>query len=465
MGVAKSSCAVLDIGSTYTKGILVDTSGSNVIARTQVPSTASDDVRIGVERCLDNLASTGGGEPAEVFASSSAQGGLTVVAIGLVPSLTLEAAQEVALGAGAKILRAFGYRLTSADLNEIGILRPDIILLCGGIDGGDEDTLVGNSKALAEQIGPYGTVVVAGNRTVSDDAARILTESGWDARIVANVLPEIDVLNTEPAREAIRTVFLDKITEAKGIGLARDRLDGPLMPTPAAVLTSVELLTGRRDVAGPLSSVMLVDVGGATTDVVSVMEDSSRDSQTVQVGLRPPIVKRTVEGDLGMRWNARTIFDRYDLGRTLTGSLISEQQSEELLQLYHDRPEILANDLATEEFDALLVRTAIREGSLRHCGTIEELRVPHSSSAFRVRGKDLRDVELVVGTGGILTHQPGGADVLKCARAEPSVPESLRPVSPEFVIDSDYTLFACGVLADRYPEVALEMATKSLGIK
>lgn len=465
MGKARSLCAAIDIGSTFTKGTLVDVDEGRLVARAQVPTTATHDVRIGVEGCLSSLSAAVAGErPNTVFASSSAQGGLCIVAIGLVPGLTLQAAQEVALGAGAKVVRRFGYRLTQSDVRDIGELAPDIILLCGGIDGGDEKTLVGNAQALAKGLAPVGTVIVAGNRVVVDQCAELLEEAGWDARVAANVLPEIDVLVPEPARALIREVFLDKITEAKGISLAQEQLDGPIMPTPAAVLASVELLTGRRGIVGPVTSAVLVDVGGATTDVVSVLDDSRSDQDAVQVGLPPPTVKRTVEGDLGMRHNARTIVERFDLAHLLEGESLSSERAQELLDEYRTRPELLASGVSAEAFDAVLLRTAIREASLRHCGTIEEVRAPYRRPTFRVRGKDLRPVELLIGTGGILSHREDGWHFLEHACSSDDVPESLRPESPRLAIDGQYVMYACGILADRHPEAALSVANASLGL-
>lgn len=462
MSRTKSWCALLDIGSTYTKGLAVDTAGEGVLARTQVPTMGTGDVRISVRRCLEQLSDLAGGRPAEVYSSSSARGGLGVIAVGLVPRLTLEAAEQAALGAGAKVLRAFGYRLTADDLAVIARLRPDVILLCGGIDGGDEETLLANAARIAEQPDPDGTVIVAGNRVAAPEAVELLERGGWDVRLVPNVLPEIEVLNPEPARDAIRSVFLDKITDAKGIGLAREMLDGPLMPTPAAVLAGTELLAGRRGAIGAMGSVMVVDVGGATTDIVSVIDTPPPDRQVVHIGLPEPIVKRTVEGDLGIRHNARTITDRHGLGALLEGSEVPPDAAEEMLRRYQREPEALASDELTEAFDRILLRVAIRDASLRHCGTIEEVRVPSMRSVFRMRGKDLRAVEHIVGTGGILVHRRNGSELLQPACAEPSNPGSLRPETPELLIDRDYVLYACGLLAERSPGLALEIASTSL---
>lgn len=458
-----SWCALLDIGSTFTKGVAVELSSGRLLAAAQTPTTAAHDVRVGVGRVLGVLGEKAPGAPTESYASSSAQGGLGIVAVGLVPRFTLEAARQAALGAGGNVMRAFGYRLTPDDADWVQRARPDVVLLCGGIDGGDERVLLANAERLAARPRADGTVIVAGNRSVSPDAVELLTAAGWDARLLPNLLPEIDRLELEPVREAIRSVFLDKITRAKGIDAAEEMLDAVVMPTPAAVLRAAELVTGQAGPVGLVPSIVVVDVGGATTDIVSVCEISSEDDGVVQVGLPEPVTIRTVEGDLGVRYNARTIVERVGAERLLASSAVSATDLEEQLDRYEQAPESLPEEGAGA-LDGLLARAAVTEAGIRHAGHAELLPVPHEPPVLRVRGKDLRGVSHVVGTGGCLVRRNDGEDILGAIRFDPHVPESLRPVDPVPLVDCRYVLYACGLFADRHPDAALRLAADSLGL-
>jgi hypothetical protein len=198
----------VDFGSTYTKLVAIDCDDELLVGTAQSPTTVADGVMIGLERALERLEASSGVKRRDIahcVASSSAAGGLRMVAIGLVPDLTAEAARRAALGAGAKVLRVFAYELSRRDVEEIAQLAPDMILLSGGTDGGERKTIVGNASALAA-MGLRVPVVVAGNRAAQDEVEAILRRGGLECAVVDNVLPELDRLNVEPARAAIRSI-------------------------------------------------------------------------------------------------------------------------------------------------------------------------------------------------------------------------------------------------------------------
>src|SRR3990167_2022474 len=141
----------VDFGSTYTKVVAIDCEAHTLVGMAQSPTTVSEGVMLGLDRALARLDAACGLRRADLsrcVASSSAAGGLRMVAIGLVPDLTAEAARRAALGAGAKVLRAFAYELSRRDIDELQRLAPDMILLCGGTDGGERKTIVRNAGAL-----------------------------------------------------------------------------------------------------------------------------------------------------------------------------------------------------------------------------------------------------------------------------------------------------------------------------
>ena len=145
-----STALLIDFGSTYTKLRAVDVEGRRLIGTGQGPSTVTTDINVGMRAALADLERRVGALPRWRYrlASSSAAGGLRMVTIGLVRELTAEAARRAALGAGAKLVGTFAYRLTHSDLDEILRLRPDIVLLAGGTDGGNMEVVLHNAAAL-----------------------------------------------------------------------------------------------------------------------------------------------------------------------------------------------------------------------------------------------------------------------------------------------------------------------------
>ncbi|MGQ9594903.1 MAG: methylaspartate mutase accessory protein GlmL, partial [Anaerolineae bacterium] len=302
---------LIDFGSTYTKVVAVDLEAGQVVGQAQAVTTVENDITEGLQEALSRLQEGCGlrlSDFAVRLACSSAKGGLRVVAIGLVPELTTEAAKRAALGAGARILRVFSHKLTLRDLKDLDDLAPDLILLAGGTDGGNDRVILHNARLLAS-MRLACPIVVAGNRDAADEVEETLRSRGKDVTVTENVLPHLGVLNVEPARTCIREVFMRTITRAKGLDKVESLVGGVVMPTPMAVLRAARLLAEGTKGERGLGELMVLDVGGATTDVHSVARGEPTDPMVLQRGLPEPYAKRTVEGDLGLRVSALALLE------------------------------------------------------------------------------------------------------------------------------------------------------------
>lgn len=455
---------LIDFGSTYTKLRAVDLDRARVLGTGQGPSTVTTDVTVGMETALADLSAKLRGLPdfAHRLASSSAAGGLAMVTVGLVKELTAEAARRAALGAGAKLVGAYAYRLTRGDVAAIVALRPDILLLCGGTDGGNAEVILHNAEVLARSplVCP---VVVAGNRSAADEVAETLQAAGKAVLVTGNVMPEFGTLDIEPARAAIRAVFIERIVHAKGIDRAAACFDAVLMPTPAAVLEGARLLAqGRGPVAG-LGKLLVVDVGGATTDVHSIATGAPETPDVVLYGLPEPFAKRTVEGDLGMRHNAGSIVASVGAEAFAQEAGLAPARVSELLRLVEEDVERVPRTPEEAAFDTALARTAIRLGVERHAGRVETVYTALGPATMQ-KGKDLSSVDAVVGTGGPIVHARNPAAILDAALADPAAPASLRPKRARLLIDRHYLLYAVGLLAEREPDAALALGLQNLSV-
>jgi uncharacterized protein (TIGR01319 family) len=452
-----ATALLIDFGSTYTKLRAIDLERSEIIGSGQGPSTVTSDITIGMEAALADLEQQIGTMPDFKYrlASSSAAGGLRMVTVGLVKELTAEAARIAALGAGAKLIGTYAYRLTAGDIAEIENHQPDILLLAGGTDGGNDEVILHNAEALAGSRLDC-PIVVAGNRVATDPIAACLGSAGKSVVPTENVMPEFNVLNIEPARAAIRKIFIDRIVHAKGIDRAAEMFDHVLMPTPEAVMEGARLLSDGTDNRQGLGPLLVVDIGGATTDVHSVASGDPTLEGAIQRGLPEPYVKRTVEGDLGMRHNAASIVEAAGLEMLLEESRLPESRFREILDLFLADVERLPDSEDEHAVDRALARGATRIAVRRHSGRTEVVYTVMGPATAQ-HGKDLSTVAAVIGTGGVLVHGSDPAGILAMACADSNDPESLRPRSPKLYIDSEYLLYACGLLGSVEPEAALTL--------
>ncbi len=455
-----AAALLIDFGSTYTKLRAIDLDAPRLLGTGQGPSTVTSDILIGMKASLADLERRLGGLPRFKYrlASSSAAGGLRMVTVGLVRELTAEAARRAALGAGAKLVGTFAYRLTAGDVERIVALAPDILLLAGGTDGGNSEVILHNASALGHSAISC-PIVLAGNRNAADEACAAL--AGKHVIATENVMPDFEVLNIEPARAVVRQVFIDRIVHAKGIDRARAEFDAVLMPTPAAVLEGARLIADGCAGLPGLGPVLVVDPGGATTDVHSVADNEPSTTGVIVQGLPEPRMKRTVEGDLGMRHNAANIVEAAGIAAIAADAHLEAERVEALVHAL--RADVERLPATTEEIalDQALVRAAVRQAVLRHCGTVGTVYTATGPVAVQ-HGKDLSRVAAVVGTGGALVHSPDPRAVLEMALADASAPQSLRPRHPRLLLDRHYLLYACGLLGTVAPQAALELALGGL---
>ncbi len=451
----------IDFGSTFTKVAAFDMEREELAARVQAPSTADTDITAGLRRALGELKKAVPVSEDDIRgaqACSSAAGGLRMACVGLVPEYTTEAGRLAALGAGAKVVGSYSYELTKGEIEQLEALKPDIVLLTGGTDGGNKRTIIRNAELLA-QTGPgIGCIIVAGNKSARDELRALLDGKGKKVVYTSNVMPEFGVLDLEPVNEAIRELFIGRITEAKGISAVRELTGGVVMPTPSAVLQAVRVLSEGAYSEPGLGELLAVDVGGATTDVYSAGYGAPLKAGVGYAGLPEPYAKRTVEGDLGLFHNLDTLVE---IARRERVGLDGVQSCEAAAEGLKAALSVPKGDEQIK-FQMLLSQLAVRAAVDRHAGRLER-RFTGSGEVWLQRGKDLREIRTVIGTGGPLAFSADPKFVLEGAAlcgADGASSLILKPVSPSYYLDRRYILFAVGLLSLTEPEKALRIFRK-----
>ena len=451
---------LIDFGSTYTKLTAVDVEKECLLGTAAAYTTVQTDINEGLQKALAALEETVGSLRYDAwYACSSAAGGLRMATSGLVPELTGEAAKLASLGAGAKVERVYAFQLTQDDLEEICLAKPDIFLLVGGTDGGNTECILHNARMLAS-IHPEFPIVVAGNRTAARQCLQIL--EGCEVYICPNVMPKFGVLNIVPTQKQIRDIFLHRIIQAKGLSKATELLSDIMMPTPSAVLQAVDLLAQGCEGEPGIGELVAVDVGGATTDVYSIADGMPSQMNTVYKGIPEPFSKRTVEGDIGMRYSIQGIIDAAGLQRIaqLSG-LCAERITQVVADLKAHTDKVPAGDRELEKLDYALASIAMEEAVKRHAGTIEET-YTLMGKTFVQEGKNLTGVKNIIVTGGSLIHTQRTAEIAAHVLYSPMQPASLRPMKADVWVDRSYILAAMGLLAGYYPQTALRIMKKEL---
>lgn len=444
---------LIDIGSTFTKVVAVTMEEGSILAKAKSPTTVENDVTLGILKALESIdREIGGWKGKDILACSSAAGGLRMISIGLVPELSSEAAKRAALGAGAKIVGLYSFQLTRQEIEQIERISPDIILLAGGTDGGNERAILHNANVLARS-SVSAPIIVAGNKCTYDEIERIFRSVSKKFTLVANAMPEIGRLEVDECREAIREVFMGNIVKAKGLSKAKDLVGDIIMPTPAAVLNAATLLAQGTEGEKGLGELIVVDVGGATTDIYSVAKGAPTKGAVVMRGLPEPFAKRTVEGDLGVRHNIDTLLKICgDKAITIDRQIVAEFQADT------SKTPINKKEMAVDE---QLARIAVETSFERHVGRVEIVYGPHGEMVVQT-GKDLSRVTTVIGTGGPIIHAPHPADILNGVVAPSANGNLLKPERADFYVDEHYIMYAAGLLARSAPGVALRTMKKYL---
>lgn len=436
----------IDFGSTFTKLTLVDVNKDRVIATAKSHTTVKENVVNGYERAYAELRSKVGREINVIkkMACSSAAGGLKIIALGLVPELTAEAAKRAALGAGAKVIKTYSFQLNNQEVQEIKNSDANILLLAGGTDGGNKKIILHNARLIARHKISI-PVVVGGNKSCNDEIESIF-KGKIKYYITENVMPKLNKLNIEPAREVIREIFMENITHVPGMEEVEKSISQVVMPTPAAVLRAVKILAKGTVCEPGIGDMMVVDIGGATTDVHSAADGFPTKSSIVLKGLEEPFMKRTVEGDLGLRYSAKSLYE--GSGSFLLKKYLEDKEyniSNEI-ENRNSNADLVPENEKDRYFDEALAKVCVDLSVKRHVGSIESVYTPNGM-VFYQEGKDLQNLSCIIGTGGVLVNSKNPRSILEVGLYKDEEPNSLKPKAPKFLLDKEYVLSAMGLLS------------------
>jgi uncharacterized protein (TIGR01319 family) len=442
----KADYLITEIGSTTTvaTAFKLYINRVEILAQGKSYTTALEgDVNIGLREAIKDLENNIGEEIVwdKMLSTSSAAGGLKITVHGLVEDMTVRAAKEAALGAGGNIKLVTAGRLRPSDLKKIKEVNPNLIMIAGGTDFGERDTALFNAELLSnERLNkPF---IYCGNKANHEEIKELF--QGQELYIVDNVYPKIDELNVEPSRKVIQSAFENNIIKAPGMSKIKDLVNGTIMPTPGAVMESAKLLYEL------IGDILVIDVGGATTDIHSVTEGSK---EIMDILVSPePTAKRTVEGDLGVFVNSRNIIEMLD-SRDLNG-LTKEFVASNIRAIPSSASEV--------QCSLILTKKALEIAISRHVGYLK--RNYGASKQVIAYGKDLSKIKYIVGTGGALTRLSGGDKLLKDIRYVKEDLTMLPRSSAEILLDKDYIMACAGVLSRENKEAATNLLKQSLGI-
>ncbi|MYG00389.1 methylaspartate mutase [Candidatus Poribacteria bacterium] len=470
------SILATDCGSTTTKAILIEKRGDEyqLIVRGEAPTTVEapvEDVTAGVinaiteveelagRKLLDNgviIKPQNGDEGVDIYIStSSAGGGLQMMVAGVVRNLTAESAERAALGAGAIVMDVIASndkRLPHEKIERIRHLRPDMLLLSGGVDGGTSSHVVELAEIIAAArpqprlgIAYELPLIYAGNK----DARELIKERLDDVmslQIVDNLRPVLEREDLMPTRHKIQDQFLEHVmAHAPGYKKLIEWTDAPIMPTPGAVGEIIQTVSSQQGI-----QVVGVDIGGATTDVFSVFKN--RDSEA--------IFNRTVSANLGMSYSVSNVLAEAGIENVLrwvpfdieVGDLRNRVKNKMI------RPTTIPQTLQELVLEQAIAREALRLAFDQHKQLAVELRGVQQqrtiSEAFdqAESGQTLVDMislDMIVGSGGVLSHAP---------RRQQSMLMMIDAFQPEGIthlaVDSIFMMPQLGVLAQVNEEAA-----------
>ncbi len=418
-----------DCGSTTTKAILIEKIGDTYrqTYRGEAPTTVEapfEDVTRGVLNAIAEIEELSGRKILDgdqiltpcrddktgvdiYISTSSAGGGLQMMVTGVVQNMTGESAQRAALGAGAiviDVLAANDGRLPHEKIERIRSLRPDMILMAGGTDGGAVNHVVEMAEyvAAAEPRPRFGVtyklpLIYAGNKEAQPQVRKILEEKS--ALVVTdNIRPVLERENLAPARNKIHDLFLEHVMQqAPGYKKLMEMAGAPIMPTPAAVGLIMEAIAKREHL-----NLIGVDIGGATTDVFSVFEG---------------VFNRTVSANLGMSYSVSNVLAEAGLANIMrwVPFTIDEQTLRNRIKNKMIRPTTIPQTLDELQIEQAIAREALRLALIHHKSLatglkgVQQERTISDVFEQQASGKSLIDMlklDLIVGSGGILSHAP-----------------------------------------------------------
>ena len=466
-----------DCGSTTTKAILIQyTDGAyRLTHRGEAPTTVEapfEDVTRGVLNAIMELEELSGhnildGEkiisPASgdhgvdiYISTSSAGGGLQMMVGGVVKSMTGESAQRAALGAGAivmDVLASNDGRLYHEKVQRIRQLRPDMILLSGGIDGGTVTHVVELAEIL-EAANPKPRlginyklpVIYAGNNKAAKLVHERLGEI-TDLITVENIRPTLEVENLQPSRDKIHDLFMDHVmAQAPGYKKLMSWTDAPIMPTPGAVGEIIKKIAETENI-----EVVGVDIGGATTDIFSVFQ--GRFNRTVSANLGMSYSVCNVLAEAGFNNVARWVpfdMDEVDLTNRIGNKMI--------------RPTTIPQSLEALIIEQAIAREALRLSFEQHKEFAVHLKGVQTertiSDAFEQTSSgetlvNLMELDMLVGSGGVLSHAPRRHQAARML-IDAFLPEGITLIA----VDSIFMMPQLGILSTIHPKAAVEVFEK-----
>lgn len=447
---------VAEIGSTTTlvNAFTIDNNNPIFLGRGVSNTTVETDVNIGLNLAISQLCKHLEVDEitySEMFATSSAAGGLRMTVHGLVYEMTVRASKEAALNAGANIHLVTANKITEDNIEEIRKINPNIILVAGGTDYGERDTALYNIKRILDLDLKIPTIY-AGNIENQKTIIKMFEKRNMSEflKIVENVYPRVDYLNILPLRKVIYETFEENIIHAKGMNHIFEIVNQKIMPTPGSVMESTMILHQK------LGNIVTIDVGGATTDIHSVAIPSD-DFKKYQEG--EPLSKRTVEGDLGVFINFKNVLKLFKNYDKFSDNGINRKKMDEIIYDYSYIPQ---NDIQ-KEFVRTLTEKCVNTALDRHVGDSKRV---FTSSGQKIipEGKDLTQVQYVVLTGGALINLKDTDKLI--TNYIQSNPTKLLPIEGVKVLkDNDYIMASVGVLSLKYPDIAYKLLLKSFRIE
>ncbi|MDE0468060.1 MAG: glutamate mutase L [Candidatus Poribacteria bacterium] len=473
------SILATDCGSTTTKAILIEKRGDEyqLIVRGEAPTTVEapvEDVTAGVinaiteveelagRKLLDNgviIKPQNGDAGVDIYIStSSAGGGLQMMVAGVVRNLTAESAERAALGAGAIVMDVIASndkRLPHEKIERIRHLRPDMLLLSGGIDGGTTSHVVELAEIIAAArprprlgIAYELPLIYAGNI----DARESIKERLQDVmalEMVDNLRPVLEREDLMPTRHKIQEQFLEHVmAHAPGYRKLIDWTDAPIMPTPGAVGEIIQTVSAQQDI-----EVVGVDIGGATTDVFSVFKNREAE----------PIFNRTVSANLGMSYSVSNVLAETGLENVLRWVPFDIEEGDLRNRIKNKmiRPTTIPQTLQELILEQAIAREALRLAFEQHKQLAVELRGVQQqrtiSEAFDQAESgqtlvNMLSLDMLVGSGGVLSHAPRRQQAM-LMMIDAFQPEGITHLA----VDSIFMMPQLGVLAQVNPEAATQV--------
>jgi uncharacterized protein (TIGR01319 family) len=472
-----------DCGSTTTKAILIELRDGEyrLIARGEAPTTVeapAEDVTMGVLNAVaevgelsgrnflneDNriITPANGDTGTDIYIStSSAGGGLQMMVAGVVRSMTAESAERAALGAGAIVMDVIASndkRRPHQQIERIRHLRPDMILLSGGIDGGTTSHVVEIAELIAAAdpkprlgSGYKLPVIYAGNVDARDPIKDTLGNK-VDLDVVENIRPVLERENLLPAREKIHDLFMEHVmAQAPGYNRLMDWTDAPIMPTPGAVGLIIKTISDIEKIEA-----VGVDIGGATTDVFSVFRPDGKDG----------VFNRTVSANLGMSYSISNVFAEATLANVMRWVPfdMDERDLRNRVKNKMIRPTTIPQAMEELIFEQAIAKEALRLAFIQHKNfatmlkgvqkqrTIADAFEQDASGATIV---NMMSLDMLIGSGGVLSHAP---------RRQQSAMMMIDAFLPEGItrlaVDSIFMMPQLGVLSTLHQKAATEVFEK-----